>query len=179
MDFEGGIGYSFIGTDQLVLDFHQLREIALDRFTGGWFQRLKFPEEHHSSDSSANCIHSSSQNRSHLSRVIDTFQLDLNFLRAGSTDNCCSVCSTIQIVGMNSAFSYGGGIESNRNVQLYFLAGDNVPCEDTLEDAVTAPLPGCIVCRFQEFDRSEHMLVGLIRHRGRSNWYRFGPRVYR
>ena len=60
MGFEQGIGYGFIRTGQLILDFHQLREIALDRFAGSRFQSSKFSEEHHSSNVSADCGHSSS-----------------------------------------------------------------------------------------------------------------------
>jgi len=46
---------------------------------------------------------------------------------------------------MNSVLSYGGSIESNRNLRLSFLASHDAPRMDTLDDTMTIPLPGCVV----------------------------------
>jgi hypothetical protein len=121
MGCEQDIRYRFSRSNKFVLDFVELDKIAVDRLSGSRTQTVKLSQECHSSDDSTGRIHSCRKDSPHFSWVADLFQVDLNYIGAGSTDDHCCLRLTVHVVDVDGSFSHSGSSKPNRIVRCQLL----------------------------------------------------------
>ena len=166
MNLELGIRYRFSGSYELVLDFHQAREVGVDRLSGDWAKCMKLSKESHPSNNCTCCIHLPGNHSPHLGRVIDFFYLNLHLIAAGTADDGAGLIATGGVVGVDSPFGHSSGGESGRVVRWSFFSKHNLPSLNTFENSATLPLPGSVVGVYEECNGTECVFVRLRGHDG-------------